>query len=165
MYSFIQNYYLVKNGARGLHMAVPEICFLCTYTTKLNNIIFMTISKANIKVSARYSTLNSFSLSNICLQFLKHSMVRRNITTGLDPKCTHTNNQYTSKPKGLRQIRDHVRKTLGKEKPDKFIFDLYFQNNFPKNVQTKIAKAESDRPCQTLLCQGPRSLWGASVRW
>ena len=27
--SFIHDYLLAQRGARGLHMAVPEICFLC----------------------------------------------------------------------------------------------------------------------------------------
>ena len=56
----------------------------------------------------------------------------------------HTKYQFQNKPEGLRQIRDHVRKALGKENPDLLgffcvtIFDLFFENNFKNIVRTKI---------------------------
>ena len=52
-------------------------------------------------------------------------------------RCTHTNNLSTNQNVYIRQIQDHVRKTLGRENPDLLgpvlcdpIFDLFFQNNF-----------------------------------
>ena len=36
----------------------------------------------------------------------------------------------------------------------KIIFELFFQNNFPNIVQTKMIKAESNLPRRTLLCPG-----------
>ena len=44
------------------------------------------------------------------------------------------------------------------------MFDLFVQNNFPNNAQTKIYQAESDSPRQILLCRGLRSFWGAPIR-
>ena len=73
------------------------------------------------------------------------------------------------KPTGLRQIRDHVWKALGKKSPNLlcvFLCDpifTSFQNIFPNNVQTKLCMAESDSPCQILLFKGRRPFWGATV--
>ena len=69
----------------------------------------------------------------------------------------------------LQQIRDHVRKALGKENADLLspvLCDSFWplsQNTFPKNVQTTLNQAESDSPRQTFQYQGLRSFWGASV--
>ena len=38
----------------------------------------------------------------------------------------------------------------------KFIFDLFFQNNFPNNAQTKIDHADLNLPRQILVCRGLR---------
>ena len=45
------------------------------------------------------------------------------------------------------------------------IFELFFQNNFPNSVQTKIDTVNLDSPCQILLFRGLRPFWGASVCW
>ena len=45
----------------------------------------------------------------------------------------------------------------------KFIFDLFFQNNFPNNAQTKVDHADLDLLRQILICRGLRPFWGASV--
>ena len=38
----------------------------------------------------------------------------------------------------------------------KFIFDLFFQNNFPNNAQTKIDHADLNTPRRILVCRGLR---------
>ena len=39
----------------------------------------------------------------------------------------------------------------------------FFQNNFPNNARTKLYQAILDLPRWILLCQDPRSFWGAMV--
>ena len=39
-------------------------------------------------------------------------------TAGLDVQYEPTKNQFTDKPEGLRQFRDHRWKALGKENPN-----------------------------------------------
>ena len=61
-------------------------------------------------------------------------------------------NQLVNELKGLRQIQDRVRKNLHEENPDLLgtyvwsIFDLFFQNNFTNNIQTRIYQVELDSP-------------------
>ena len=47
----------------------------------------------------------------------------------------------------------------------KFIFDLFFQNIFPNNAQTKIHQAELDSPRRILVCGGLRPFWGPLDWW
>ena len=84
-------------------------------------------------------------------------------TAGLDPQDKHTKNPFASEPKGLRQIRDHVRKAFGEQNSDLtgiFLcgpFLLLFQNDFQNNAQTKLVTADLDSSRRILLCRGLRS--------
>ena len=76
------------------------------------------------------------------------SWEKMDCTAGLPISETHTKNRFSNKPEGLlttiaRPPLESSRR--GKSKPVlsifvKFIFDLFFQNNFPTSVQRKKSK-------------------------